>query len=196
MNLLAQQRWFEGDLAGFTEASEDASAAARRRLRLTHPTALEADRFLAGTLADLGDLQQSYAVRLAILRRAEQEFGADHHETATYRNSLAIAERRLGNYTAARREFERVLSAVTARYGESHDFVATTRLNLAIVDANLGDIAAARRDHTVALRIWERSLGPTASVRRGRADRTRRRLPGAGSPRSGVAAHRARARHS
>ena len=128
---------------------------------MTHPTALEADRFLAGTLADLGDLQQSYAVRLAILRRAEQEFGADHHETATYRNSLAIAERRLGNYTAARREFERVLSAVTARYGESHDFVATTRLNLAIVDANLGDIAAARRDHTVALRIWERSLGPT-----------------------------------
>ena len=71
LNLVAQQLWFEGDLPGSKRASEQAVELGKRVLRPTHPLLLEAMRYLAGTLTDLGDLGQSHDIRVLALQSAE-----------------------------------------------------------------------------------------------------------------------------
>ncbi len=56
LNLIAQQLWFEGQLIESRNASERAVAIAERTLRPDHPTVAQSLRYLAATLADLGDL--------------------------------------------------------------------------------------------------------------------------------------------
>lgn len=157
--LVSQQLWYEGLLAESRDVSAQAVALAEQTLRPTHPLVPEAIRYLAGTLADLGDLDRSLELRQRALLTATREFGGAHHETAVYLNSAAIGDLALGDYIAARRRFEQALASLESRYGPWHDWVATARLNVALVDARLGDYEDARREHERATAIWERALG-------------------------------------
>ena len=92
-------------------------ALAERTLRPEHPTLARTMRYLAGTLADLGDLSRSHALRERALRIGEREFGPDHYETAVLLNSVGMADLELGEYGSARQRFERVTEIFVSRLG-------------------------------------------------------------------------------
>ena len=159
LNLIAQQRWFEGDLIASREASELAVAIAERTLRADHPTTALSLRLLAATLYDLGDTTRSVATTRRALAIAERNYGLNHHVTAEYVNDLGIVELDEGNYESARALLRRALALHEARYGAAHDFVAGTLNGLARANARLGDYAAASREQSRAIAIYERVGG-------------------------------------
>ena len=160
LNLVAQQRWFEGQLVESKEASERAVDVAERTLRPDHPTVALSLRYLAGTLADLGDLTRSLELKERALGIAERNFGASHAVTAEYRYGLGLIELETGAYANARLHIRRALSAFEARYGPWHEYVATARSVLALADARLGDYANAHREQARAVAIHSRVGGP------------------------------------
>ena len=63
---------------------------AERTLRPDHPTLALSLRHLGSTLEDLGDLDQSVALKERALAIAERKgYGPNHHETALYLYSVA-----------------------------------------------------------------------------------------------------------
>lgn len=159
LNLLAQQRWFEGDVLGSKALSERAVALAEDTLRPEHPVVALSVRYLAATLGDLGESAQSLSLTRRALALAERNFGPDHHVTAEYRNDLGFAELDQGDYVGARRTLQQALRIYEQRYGTSHEYVATTLSVLARADARLGDYERARRDQARAVAIYARVGG-------------------------------------
>jgi len=72
LNLIAQQDWLEGHLVESRKASERAVAVAERTLRPDHPLVALSTRYLASTLADLGEATRSLALRQQALAMAER----------------------------------------------------------------------------------------------------------------------------
>ena len=159
LNLVAQQRWFEGDLIASRDASDLAVALAERTLRADHPIMALSLRLLAATLYDLGDTAGSIETTRRALSIAERSFGANHHITAEYVNDLGIVELDEGNYESARALLRRALALHESRYGGTHDFVAGTLNGLARADARLGDYAEASREQSRAIAIYEQVGG-------------------------------------
>ena len=139
LNLIADQLWFEGRLLESRDVSERAVQVAERTLRPDHPTVALSLRFLAATLADLGDLGRSLELKKRALLIAERNFGATHPVLAEFFHSLGVAELDYGDYSSARLHFQQALSIYKARYGEWHELVATGYSVMAEADARLGD---------------------------------------------------------
>ena len=117
-------------------------------------------RFLAATLAVLGNLGQSLELKKRALSIAERNFGATHPVLAEYFHSLGIAELDYGDYPSARLHFQQALSIYKARYGEWHELVATGYYVMAEVDARLGDYDSAQQEQHRAVAIYSRIGGP------------------------------------
>ena len=119
-------------------------------------------RSLAGTLADLGDLSRSHALRERALRIGEREFGPGSLRNGGLAQQCRhVGPGAQGSTGSARQRFERVTEIFVSRLGPGHGIyrVATAHLNLAIAEAHLGDFAAARREHGRAITAWEKALG-------------------------------------
>ena len=117
-------------------------------------------------LADTGlylwrraDHQQARRLFERALAINEARLGADHPETATSLNNLALILADQGDLAGARRLHERALSNREAHLGADHPTTAQSLSNLAVVLRAQGDLAGARPLLERALAIREARLG-------------------------------------
>ena len=88
-----------------------------------------------------------YAAAQLILNQHREDiqkwFGPDHPAQLSVDNNQALLLKMDGNYTEARRMFERVVAKYTGFYGEHHQSTINARINLATVlkDLSLFDEA-------------------------------------------------------
>jgi tetratricopeptide (TPR) repeat protein len=120
---------------------------------------------LANEVKQLHDARKSDAgIALArqAVARAEQTFGVDHVETASWRDILAEAHRLDGDWKRAEDLFRASLKMREQSLDASHPDIAVSLRNLAIVSWNYGDKEREAEDYFLrSLAIYERSLGPT-----------------------------------
>ncbi|ABX07894.1 Tetratricopeptide TPR_2 repeat protein (plasmid) [Herpetosiphon aurantiacus DSM 785] len=92
---------------------------------------------LANSLGFYEDLRGAYAAAEELHERAlavrEAVLGAEHPDTATSVNNLAVVLKRQGRYAEAQRLFERALAIREAVLGAEHPATATSVNNLAVV---------------------------------------------------------------
>ncbi len=103
---------------------------------------------------DAAEANFRYTVALA-----EQRFGAEHPDTLTSRNNLAIALRAQGRYADSELENRTVLAIRERVLGPEHPETLTSRNNLAVVLDTQGKHVEAEREHRAVIPIQERVLG-------------------------------------
>ncbi|MFI5960360.1 tetratricopeptide repeat protein [Cryptosporangium sp. NPDC051539] len=150
--------------AGFVQKSKQSFGRALGILEVTQgPRSVEYARILS----NLGHVQQklyangneatkSYLQSNLIL---EERLGKDHPFMAS--NVVGIARIKINEraYAEAAKELSRALHIYVEAYGPDHLDVARTRTELAVALQLVGDLRAAVECHTLALRVYEVSLG-------------------------------------
>ncbi len=93
------------------------------------------------------------------LSSVEKILGADHPDTASSLNNLAVLYRAMGRYSDAEPLFERSLKIDKKVYSEDHPDIATSLNNLANLYYAMGRYSDAEPLHERSLHIWETQLG-------------------------------------
>ncbi|WP_185845457.1 tetratricopeptide repeat protein [Kibdelosporangium aridum] len=89
----------------------------------------------------------------------QEELGAEHPNTLTSRNNLALVLHDQGDLAGAETEHRAVLQIRTRTLGTEHPNALTSRNNLALVLHDQGDLAGAETEHRAVLQIRTRTLG-------------------------------------
>ena len=103
---------------------------------------------------------QAIAVGEPLIEDLERVLGADHLDTLSARNSLAVAYRAVGRATEAIRLHEKTLAARERVRGPDHPSTLSSRNNLAVAYRAAGRAADAIALHEQVLAVRDRVLGP------------------------------------
>ncbi len=160
LDLLGEQRWFEGKLKDSADAYARAVTIAQQALQPHHPLIALYLRHEANAESTLGNTRKGRALLERALRIREQQDGTDDAEGAWLLNDLGdtlmLYE---GDYAGARMYFDRALSTIERQLGHDHVNAATVIHNLAILSAHVGDYLEAHRLQERAIAIWSHRLG-------------------------------------
>ncbi|MGV8041318.1 MAG: CHAT domain-containing protein [Thermoanaerobaculaceae bacterium] len=159
LNGVAVARFYQRDAAGATPLFRRALALREGRLGPDH-------LLLARTVMNLGMALRATGERdegEAMLRRAlaiYERVAPGHSDAPICLNSLALIARSRGEFSEARRLWERALEAGARAFGEEHPTVAGVLNNLANLRRDMGDFPAAEALLARSLAIRERVRGP------------------------------------
>jgi tetratricopeptide (TPR) repeat protein len=116
-----------------------------------------------------GDYERARALYTRALAIREKVLGAEHPDTATSLNNLALLLKSQGDHEAARLLFERALAINEKGLGAEHPRTAASLNSLAFLLYAQDEYETARPLHERALAIYERVLGPEHSDTKDRA---------------------------
>lgn len=107
-----------------------------------------------------GQYERSLAVAKEAAQAAKDAFGDRHIQYAQALNNLAWHEQTLGDYSAARKDFEQSLNIYESVYGPNAPQMATVMNNLALLLCFQGDFDSALPLMQRVLSLQESLLGP------------------------------------
>jgi CHAT domain-containing protein/tetratricopeptide (TPR) repeat protein len=163
--LLARALEAVGRFEDALELEQKAVAAYERTLPPDNPARLAAERSLAGTLLQLGDVVTALRLLERIFALQVQSLPDDHEDLQSTRFSLAAARSLLGDRRGALVLQEQVVAALSRRLPAEHQNVLRAKLNLALSRYRLGDIAGALELTEQVDAICERTLADDHPVR-------------------------------
>jgi tetratricopeptide (TPR) repeat protein len=111
---------------------------------------LQAQRFLADVLRDLGRYQESAEIDQSVLERARQAFGHDDPETLTFLGGLGADLRALGRFSEAKEHDQLAQQQHVARFGEDDPRTLRMVNNLALDYGLLSQYEESRQLHLLA----------------------------------------------
>lgn len=106
-----------------------------------------------------GDYGSARRIYQQVLEAVRSLLGAEHSETLTMMNDLAVAMRAQGDLAGARRLLEQVLQGRRQVLGAEHAHTLATMNALAETLNAQGDLAGARQLHEQVLEVFRRLLG-------------------------------------
>jgi tetratricopeptide (TPR) repeat protein len=143
-----------------TVGAESALAQAGGRGTTDDTAALKALNEQVAKLYQQGKYEEAVPPARKALELGEKTIGADHPETATSLNNLAMLYKTVGDYAKAEPLYLRALKIHEKSLGPEHPNTAVSLANLAALYKAMGDYPKAEPLYQRALRIAEKTLGP------------------------------------
>jgi hypothetical protein len=163
-NAAAAELFAAGQFAEAAVMFETAWGSCRAVLGPLHPDTLRVEGNLGVALVAAGERREKVRRGLRLIEgtvdRRTEALGADHPDTLTALNALAVAHRRSGHPDKALEVAKKAVLARSRTLGPAHPDTLTSRMGLALALAATGDTAKAHTIVRSTLTAAEEALGP------------------------------------